>query len=142
MNLRDEKETEKFLNDLKYFFENINEEIKKLDSSILEKEYEREDLLHEIELGNLNAIELSMTAKRLRKTLSERRNLKEQREYVYTLKGYSDKFITKGILGDTNQLIENINNLNKARTERKYTPRILKDLKIGKWKYEKKSEEE
>ena len=59
MNLRDEEKTGEFLNQLEYFFENIDKELKQLDCEIQNKELERDDLLHEIELGNLNAIELS-----------------------------------------------------------------------------------
>lgn len=136
MNLRDEEKTGIFLNELENFFEILDKELKQIDIEIQNKELERDDLLHEIELGNLNAIELSRVSGRLRRTLQERRQLKNHREYVYTLKGFADKFITKGIIGDAKHLITNINNLNKARNERKYTPRILKDLKIGKWKKE------
>lgn len=138
MNLRDEEKTGIFLNELENFFEILDKELKQIDIEIQNKELERDDLLHEIELGNLNAIELSRVSGRLRRTLQERRQLKNHREYIYiyTLKGFADKFITKGIIGDAKQLITNINNLNKARNERKYTPRILKDLKIGKWKKE------
>lgn len=136
MNLRDEEKTGIFLNELETFFENIDKELKQIDIEIQNKELERDDLLHEIELANLNAIELSSTSRRLRKCLQERRELKDCREYIYTLKGFSDKFITKGIVADSKQLIKNVENLNKARNERKYTPRILKELKIGKWKKE------
>jgi len=134
MDLKNETETGKFLIDFKDFFENIDKKLKETDTLILNKELERDDLLHEIELGKLNAIELSVISGRLRKTLQERRVFKNQREYIYTLKGFADKFISKGIVGDVTQLIINIENVNKARNERKYTPRILKDLKIGKWK--------
>lgn len=134
MNFRNETETEEFINNLKYFFENIDTELKKVECEIANKELERDDMLHEIELGNLNAVELGMAASKLRKIMQNRRVLKNQREYIYTLKGFSDKFITKGIIGDSKQLLTNIENLNRARKERKYTPRILKDLKIGKWK--------
>lgn len=136
MNFRNEEETGKFLIDLESFFEDIDKEVKQIDFEIQNKELERDDLLHEIELGNLNAIELSATSRKLRHCLQERRKLKNSRDYIFTLKGFSDKFITKGIVGDSKQLIKNIENLNKARNERKYTPRILKDLKIGKWKRE------
>lgn len=136
MNLRDEEKTGIFLNELENFFENIDKELKQIDIEIQNKELERDDLLHEIELANLNAIELSSASRRLRKSLQERRELKDTREYIHTLKGFSDKFITKGIIGDSKQLIQNVENLNKSRNERKYTPRILKDLKIGKWKKE------
>lgn len=136
MNLRDEEKTGIFLNELENFFENIDKELKQIDIEIQNKELERDDLLHEIELANLNAIELSSASRRLRKSLQERRELKNTREYIHTLKGFSDKFITKGIIGDSKQLIQNVENLNKSRNERKYTPRILKDLKIGKWKKE------
>ena len=136
MNLRDEEKTKIFLNELEKFFEIVDSELKQIDIEISNKELERDDLLHEIELANLNAIELSSTSRRLRKCLQERRELKDHRKYIYTLKGFSDKFVTKGIIADSKQLIKNVENLNKARNERKYTPRILKDLKIGKWKKE------
>ena len=136
MNLRDEEKIGIFLNELENFFENIDKELKQIDIEIQNKELERDDLLHEIELANLNAIELSTASRRLRKSLQERRELKNTREYIHTLKGFSDKFITKGIIADSKQLIQNVENLNKSRNERKYTPRILKDLKVGKWKKE------
>lgn len=136
MELKDENNTKQFIIDLKGFFENIDTDLKNTEIAIQNKELERDDLLHEIELGKLNAIELSVVSGRLRKTLQERRTLKNEREFIYTLKGFADKYITKGIIGDTNQLLLNIENLNKARDVRKYTPRILKDLKIGKWKNE------
>ncbi len=136
MNLRDEEKTGVFLNELENFFENIDKELKQIELEIQNKELERDDLLHEIELANLNAIELSSTSRRLRKCLQERRLLKDNREYVYTLKGFSDKFITKGIIADSKQLIKNVENLNRSRIERKYNPRILKDLKVVKLKRE------
>lgn len=134
MNLRNETETREFIFNLKYFFENIDSELKNIENEIANKELERDDMLHEIELGNLNAVELGMAASRLRKIMQQRRVLKDQREFAYSLKGFSDKFINKGIVGDSKQLLTNLENLNKARNERKYTPRLLKDLKIGKWK--------
>ncbi len=119
MNLRDEEKTGVFLNELENFFENIDKELKQIELEIQNKELERDDLLHEIELANLNAIELSSTSRRLRKCLQERRLLKDNREYVYTLKGFSDKFITKGIIADSKQLIKNVENLNRSRIEKK-----------------------
>jgi len=120
MDLKNETETGKFLIDFKDFFENIDKKLKETDTLILNKELERDDLLHEIELGKLNAIELSVISGRLRKTLQERRVFKNQREYIYTLKGFADKFISKGIVGDVTQLIINIENVNKARNERNF----------------------
>ena len=137
MNLRNETEISKFINDLKYFFENVDTELKNVENEISNKELERDDMLHEIELGNLNAVELGIAASKLRKILQQRRLLKDQRDFIYCLKGFSNKFINKGVIGDSSQLLLNIENLYKARNERKYTPRLLKDLKIGKWKDKK-----
>lgn len=69
MNLRDEEKTGIFLNELENFFEILDKELKQIDIEIQNKELERDDLLHEIELGNLNAIELSRVSGRLRRTL-------------------------------------------------------------------------
>ncbi len=63
MNLRDEEKTEVFLNELENFFKDIDKELNQLNCEIQNKELERDDLLHEIELGNLNAIELSTVLK-------------------------------------------------------------------------------
>ena len=61
---------------MKNFFEGIDKLKIDLEKQIAEKELERNDLLHELELGNLNAIEMTMVAKTLKEVLQERRKYK------------------------------------------------------------------
>ena len=61
--------TEEFLIEMKSFFENINELKVTLEEQIKETECARNDLLHELELANLNAVEMTKVAKTLKKVL-------------------------------------------------------------------------
>jgi len=113
------------------FFATIDDIEKMLNTQLTNKEAERDDLLHEIEISKLNAIEIMNVYKKLEKVLHERREIKDRMLLMNTLKGYSNKYITKGILGDTKQAIQNIETLKNNIRTRKYTPRILKDLKCA-----------
>ena len=73
-------------------------------------------------------------ANALIKTRKERRILKKKLELVNTLKGYTDKYITKGIIAETRQAIQNIDTLKSNQETKEYTPRIIKDLKCAKRK--------
>lgn len=118
------------------FFTTIEDIEKMLNTQLVNKEAERDDLLHEIEISKLNAIEIMSVYKKLETVLHERREIKDRMLLVGTLKGYSNKYITKGILADTRQAIQNVETLKKNIETRKYTPRILKDLKCAKIKNE------
>lgn len=125
------------LNNIKNFFYNIEEIEKKLNTDLYNKEGERDDLLHEIELSKLNAIEIMSTYKRLEKVLQERRVIKDKIDLISTIKPYTSKFITKGICAETDATIKNIETLKRNQENRQYTPRILKDLKCAKKNKEK-----
>ena len=108
--------------------------MKELEEKIRQKEAEQEDYLHEIELGNLNGIQLTGVAKQLKQTRKERRVFKDKLDLINTLKGYTDKYITKGIIGDTKQAIKNIEMLESNHKTREYVPRIIKNLRCAKKK--------
>ena len=127
----DENEGEELLENIKYFFENIDEVENRLRGELNQKELERDDLLHEVELAKLNAIDVSRTFKRLRRTLQERRIIKDKIDLISTMKGYSKKFIEKGIIAETDTTLTNIKKLLINKENRKYTPRVLKDLKCA-----------
>lgn len=78
---------------------------KDIENKICIKEAEQEDYLHELELAKLNGIEIMKVSNALIKTRKERRILKNKLELINTLKGYTDKYITKGIIADTKQAI-------------------------------------
>ena len=124
------------LKNIKEFFYNIDETEKKLNTELYNKEGERDDLLHEIELSKLNAIEIMSTYKKLEKVLKERRIIKDKIELINTIKPYTSKFIMKGICAETDTTIKNIETLKSNQESRQYTPRVIKDLKCAKKKKE------
>ena len=130
------QQTIDLLNNIKDFFYNIEEIEKKLIAELYNKEGERDDLLHEIELSDLNIGERASTYKKLKKVLQERRIIKDKIEIVNTIKPYTSKFITKGICAETDVTIKNIETLKSNQENRQYTPRVLKDLKCAKKKKE------
>ena len=119
------------LNNINYFFLNIDDVDKKLQVDLYNKEGERDDLLHEIELSKLNAIERMSVYSKLENVLKERRIIKDKINLINTLKPYTNKFIEKGICGETQLTIKNIETLKKNQENRQYTPRVLQDLKCA-----------
>lgn len=137
MVIEDMQQSLELLENIKYFFYNIEEIEKKLNTALQNKEYERDDLLHEIELSKLNAIEIMAVYKKLEKVLQERRIIKDKIDLVSTIKPYTSKFITKGICAETDTTIKNIETLKRNQENRQYTPRVLQDLKCAKKRKEK-----
>lgn len=125
-------EVKELLVDIDILFSNLDDIKKELEEKIRQKEAEQEDYLHEIELGNLNGIQLTGVAKQLKQTRKERRVFKDKLDLINTLKGYTDKYITKGIIGDTKQDIKNIEMLESNHKTREYVPRIIKNLRCAK----------
>ena len=120
---------EDFLIKMKNFFENIDKLKKDLEGEISRVELERNDLLHELELGNLNAVELTKVAVVLRDVLKERRQYKDELAKVMTLKGFTDKYNNKLIIGDILQVLKNLKTLKQNNDTRTYTPRVIKKMK-------------
>ena len=120
---------EEFLIKMKNFFENIDKLKTDLEQEIKRVELERNDLLHELELGNLNAVELTKVAVVLRDVLKERRQYKDELAKVMTLKSFTDKYNNKLITGDIIQVVKKLRTLEKNNKERTYNPRVIKKLK-------------
>lgn len=120
---------EEFLIEMKNFFENIDELKLTLDKQIKDTELARDDLLHELELGNLNAIEMTRVAKTLKEVLQERRKFKDELAKVMTLKGFTDKYNNKLIVGDIINVLKNLKTLEKNNENRTYKPRRITNLK-------------
>jgi hypothetical protein len=125
----DEMTTEEFLINMKQFFEGIDKVKANLEQEINRVELERNDLLHELELAKLNAVEMSQVAKALRDVLKERRIYKDELAKVMTLKGFTDKYNNKFIVKDIIQVLKNLRTLEKNNETRKYNPRVIKKLK-------------
>lgn len=132
MQIDNMEETLELLNNINYFFKNIDEIDKKLQIDLHNKEGERDDLLHEIELSKLSIGERSRTYSHLEKVLQERRIIKDKIDLINTIKPYTNKYIMKGIFAETDITIKNIETLRSNQENRQYTPRVLKDLKCAK----------
>lgn len=132
MELDNIEEMKILLADIENLFMNLDDYLKQIENKINVKEAEQEDYLHELELAKLNGIEIMSVSKSLIKTRKERRILKDKLELLKTLKGYTDKFITKGIVAETKQAISNIEMLKKKQETRTYKARVVKNLKCAK----------
>lgn len=122
---------EEFLIEMKTFFENIDELKINLENQIRETEYIRNDLLHELELANLNAVEMSKVSKTLKEVLKERRKYKDELDKIMILKGFTDKYNNKLIVGDIINVLKNLKTLEKNKQNRTYTPRRITNLKCA-----------
>lgn len=136
MQLDNLEEVKILLLEVEDLFMNLEDCKKQIEDQINIKEAEQEDYLHELELGKLNGIEIMGVSKSLIKTRKERRILKDKLELLKTIKGYTDKYINKGIIAETRQAIMNIETLKSNQESREYTPRIVKGLKCAKKKKE------
>lgn len=136
MQLDNIEEVKILLLEIEDLFMNLDDYKKQIEDQINIKEAEQEDYLHELELAKLNAMEIMSVSKALIKTRKERRVLKDKLELLKTLKGYTDKYIIKGIIADTRQAISNLDTLKNNHETREYTPRVVKNLKCGKKKKE------
>ena len=123
--------TEETLRIMKDFFEGIDIEHSNLLQELSDKEAEQQDLLHELELNNLNAVEITKVAIDLKKVRKERRVIKNDIERVKTIKSFTDKYNNKFIANEIKTLIKELYKLQKRQNNRQYEPRILKDRKIG-----------
>ena len=122
---------EEILKIMKNFFEGIDIEHSNLLQELSDKEAEQQDLLHELELNNLNAVEITKVAIDLKKVKKERRVIKNDIERVKTIKSFTDKYNNKFIVNEIKTLIKDLYKLQKRQSNRQYEPRILKDRKIG-----------
>lgn len=132
MEIENMQQTLDVLKNINYLFHNVEDTEKKLLNNLRDKEAERDDLLHEIELSKLNAIERMSVYSKLETVLKERRIIKDKINLINTIKPYANKFITKGICFETETTIKNIEQLKRNQESRQYIPRILKDLKCAK----------
>lgn len=125
---------------MKKFFEGIEKEHSELIEELTNKELEQQDLLHELELSNLDAVEITKVAISLKKVRKERRIIKNDIERVKIIKNFTDKYNNRFITNEINMLIKELKKLKKRQENRKYEPRILKDIKIQNGKILKEEE--
>lgn len=131
MQIENIEESKKLLVEVENLFNSLDEVKKGLEKELYIKEDETQDYLHELELGNLNGIDIMKTSKRLIKTRKERRVIKNKLEVLNTLKGYTDKYINKGIITETRQVIKNLDTLEENWKNRSYNAKVVEDLKCA-----------
>ena len=136
-NTKDAKEVLEKVHDMMM---SLSEEENKLEKELQIQEDIQQDLLHEIEMAELNAIERMQIYNQLRKNRKnrkERRIIKDTLGYIGTLKGFQRKFLEKGMLAETKQVLKNIDMHNENIKTRRYKPRVLENLKCAKSKENK-----
>lgn len=131
MKVNNPKEIKQLLTDVIDFFNSIDNEINELNKQLNIKEGEQEDLLHEFEMAKLNGIEMMKVSKSMITTRKERRKIKDNLELLKTLKPLANMYYTKGMNAEILQTIKNIETLESNWTSRKYTPRVLNNLKCA-----------
>ena len=110
---------------------NIDDKILELNQSLTIKEAEQDDLLHEVELANLNVVERSRFYNDLKKVREERRLIKDELQVLKTIKPLADILIRKGVYAEMNQTIQNLDNCKKLFVDRVYHAKVRKDLKCA-----------
>ena len=130
---------EEFLIEMKNFFENIDKLKLDIEKQIKETELARDDLLHELELASLNAVEITKVAVTLRDVLKERRVYKDELEKVMILKEFTDKYNNKLITGDIIQQLKRLREYKEKLKNRNYRARRITNLKCVEAKDENKN---
>ena len=120
---------EEILTIMKEFFERIDNEHEKLLEELNTKELEQQDLLHILELNNLNAVEIMKVATALKATRKERRIIKNDIERINLIRNFTNKYNNKFIGNEIKMLLKELNKLKYIQKNRKYKLRILKDSK-------------
>lgn len=124
-------EVEELLKLMKQFFENVDKEQQDLREELSEKQLEQEDLLHEIELSDLNAAESAKVMKKLKQVRKERRVIKNDLERIGLIQHFTEKYNNKFICNEIAMLLKELRKQKEVQDNRKYSPRVLTDLKVG-----------
>lgn len=132
MQIENYDETKTLLENMKVLFLELDDMKDSIEKQIKIKEAEQDDYLHEIELAKLNVVEMNAVVKSLKDVRVERRKLKDQLDLINTIKGFADKYINKGVIGDIKQVISNLESLQNTKQARGYNPKVIQNLKCAK----------
>lgn len=132
LDIEDKNAVIQLLDDFKSLIGNIAKVESVLKAEETKMNNKQQDLLHEIELSELNAAELIKIASRLRKLRKERRKVKDKLEYIRTLRTFTDKYNNNfKTYVDITNIKKQLETLEKEQATRIYRPRVLDDLKIA-----------
>lgn len=127
-----EEKINKHMNDFQITYEtlrDIDTRIATLNKKLTTKEAEQDDLLHEVELANLNVVERSRYYNELKKVREDRRLIKDELQICRTIKPLADIMIKKGVYAELGQGIKNLESCKNLMNERIYHAKVRKDLK-------------
>lgn len=94
------------------------------------KDYETQDLLHEIELGTLNAAQRIKLFNELRRVRQERRNAKDENELLSSVYHLLSVKYPK-LINDLEYCCREMKRVTKEMETRQYFPRVREDLTIS-----------
>ena len=114
---------------LKYmlaFFQDINKRVSELSNELSIYDTKQDEILHYIEIHNLDAIKSCKIIKKLKEVRDERRQVKNELDVIRSLKDtFVDKYKNKFIEKDIIQAIKNLNELQKRQESPKYKYQYL-----------------
>ena len=114
---------------LKYmlnFFQDIDKRLQELNGKQSEWDKKQDELLHYIENHNIDAIKACKIIKQLKYVRTERRHVKNEIDVVNSLKDtFVDKYKNKLIEKDLIQALKNLKDLEKRKSNPKYTYQYL-----------------
>ena len=124
----DARKAQKIISDFLYLMNSIRDTYDYNMAYIGTTNDETNDLLHEIELASLDAVELSRTARRLKEVRKERRKYTNENRYLKHVKDFRENnlpFIT-----EVKQLAFRMNNVTETLKAEVYTPKVNMGLKL------------
>lgn len=142
MTFENAEEVKKVFVNMNDIISSMTSEENKLEDELKIRQAMIQDYLHEIEMVKLNAIERIRIVDDIKKVRDERRQIKDQLGRIKKLKGFYKKYIEKGMLSETNQVLKNLEEYDESLKNRKYTPRVLKNLKCASIKGDNEFQEE
>ena len=117
---------EELLKQMLNFFQNIDKRMSELSVQQSKWDSIQDELLHYIEIHNMDAVKCCKVTKQLKYVREERRKVKNEIDVIRSLKmslvdKYNNKFIEKDLI----QALKNLRDLNQRKNNIKYTYQYL-----------------
>lgn len=114
---------------LKYmlvFFQDIDKKVSELNDKLSIADIKQQEVLHYIENNNLNASQACKIIKTLKNIRSERRDIKNELDIIFSLKhSFADKYKNKFIEKDIIQALKNLKEIKTRQENPKYNYKYL-----------------
>ena len=114
---------------LKYmlvFFQDIDKKVSELNDKLSIADIKQQEVLHYVENNNLNASQSCKIIKTLKNIRSERRDIKNELDIIFSLKhSFADKYKNKFIEKDIIQALKNLKEIKTRQENPKYNYKYL-----------------